>query len=98
MQKETERLEKAEYIAREIIAEARGRLVLHFPYLDQAIYGLRPLPLKSVPFGSDGSFLFYDPIFLIDQYERDENSAFPQDEAGLTKTFQTWPRGGFHIP
>ena len=22
----------------------------------------------------------------------------PQDEAGLTKTFQTWPRGGFHIP
>ncbi len=75
MQKETERREKAEYIAREIIAEARGRLVLHFPYLDQAIYGLRPLPLKSVPFGSDGSFLFYDPIFLIDQYERDENSA-----------------------
>ena len=75
MQKETECREKAEYIAREIIAEARGRLVLHFPYLDQAIYGLRPLPLKSVPFGSDGSFLFYDPIFLIDQYERDENSA-----------------------
>ena len=22
----------------------------------------------------------------------------PQDEAGLTKTFQTWPRGWFHIP
>ena len=22
----------------------------------------------------------------------------PQDEAGLTKTFQTWPRGGFHLP
>ena len=22
----------------------------------------------------------------------------PQDEAGLTKTFQTWPRGRFHIP
>ena len=21
-----------------------------------------------------------------------------QDEAGLTKTFQTWPRGWFHIP
>ena len=22
----------------------------------------------------------------------------PQDEAGLTTTFQTWPRGWFHIP
>src|SRR5574340_1218701 len=22
----------------------------------------------------------------------------PQDEAGLTKTFQSWPRGWFHIP
>ena len=22
----------------------------------------------------------------------------PQDEAGLTTTFQTWPRGCFHIP
>ena len=22
----------------------------------------------------------------------------PQDEPGLTKTFQTWPRGWFHIP
>ena len=25
-------------------------------------------------------------------------SVAPQDEAGLTKTFQTWPRGWFHIP
>ena len=22
----------------------------------------------------------------------------PQDEAGLTETFQTWPRGWLHIP
>ena len=22
----------------------------------------------------------------------------PQDEAGLTKTFQPWPHGWFHIP
>ena len=22
----------------------------------------------------------------------------PRDEAGLTTTFQTWPRGWFHIP
>ena len=26
------------------------------------------------------------------------NVLAPQDEAGLTKTFQTWPRGWFHIP
>ena len=25
-------------------------------------------------------------------------SEAPQDEAGLTTTFQTWPRGWFHIP
>ena len=75
MQKQTERREKAEYIAREILAEARGRLVLHFPYLDQAFYGLRPLSQKTVPFGADGYFLFYDPFFLIEQYEQDENSA-----------------------
>ena len=75
MEKENERLEKAEYIAGEILAEARGRLVLHFPYLDQAIFGLRPLSSKIVSFGSDGAFLYYDPFYLIDQYEKDENAA-----------------------
>ena len=27
-----------------------------------------------------------------------EGPVAPQDEAGLTKTFQTWPRGWLHIP
>ena len=40
--------------------------------------------------------------FLIVQlshpYTTTGETIAPQDEAGLTKTVQTWPRGGFHIP
>ena len=38
-----------------------------------------------------------DPLSLNQEGVPDLPVA-PQDEAGLTKTFQTWPRGGFHIP
>ena len=38
--------------------------------------------------------------FSIYQHESDTgiHPVAPQDEASLTKTFQTWPRGWFHIP
>ena len=45
-----------------------------------------------------------DEALLLNKVKRAENIGLtkvhcaPQDEAGLTKTFQTWPRGGFHIP
>ena len=34
----------------------------------------------------------------IMKWQKDRTLKEPQDEAGLTKTFQTWPRGWFHIP
>ena len=37
-----------------------------------------------------------DFIFLVEGVP--DLPVAPQDEAGLTKTFQTWPRGWFHIP
>ena len=42
---------------------------------------------------------YYEQLYVnkIDTLEPDPPVA-PQDEAGLTKTFQTWPRGWFHIP
>ena len=50
-------------------------------------------------------FLYYlygcDPFVMIicDYLEGvPDLPVAPQDEAGLTKTFQTWPRGWFPIP
>ena len=46
--------------------------------------------------GADACFVYTDSSFggvLIVNLP-----VAPQDEAGLTKTFQTWPRGWFHIP
>ena len=52
----------------------------------------------AVEFG--GTTLFSDVSFVINEKDRialmGKNGA--GDEAGLTKTFQTWPRGWFHIP
>ena len=50
-------------------------------------------PLVSDPASGASSF----PIMLCLEGVPDLPVA-PQDEAGLTKTFQTGPRGWFHIP
>ena len=41
---------------------------------------------------------YADDTTLMAESEEADLPVAPQDEAGLTKTFQTWPRGWFHIP
>ena len=39
-----------------------------------------------------------EKTLMLEKIEGRNLPVAPQDEAGLTKTFQTWPRGWFHIP
>ena len=52
----------------------------------------------------DATVLVIEPIASVGTQEQmlleqvPDLPVAPQDEAGLTKTFQSWPRGWFHIP
>ena len=52
-------------------------------------------------FNSDDHYIYYcarNPSEVLCLEGVPDLPVAPQDEAGLTKTFQTWPRGWFHIP
>ena len=55
-----------------------------------------PAPLPLSPFYPPDLDRRVDPLLSLEGVP--DLPVAPQDEAGLTKTFQTWPRGWFHIP
>ena len=61
---------------------------------------LREMSLKM--FTSKALKPIYSPLAVMKKETYERRSKYdlpvaPQDEAGLTTTFQTWPRGRFHI-
>ena len=58
------------------------------PFLSPGIKPVSPVwQVDSLPLSHLGSHYFIPDLPVA-----------PQDEAGLTTTFQTWPRGWFHVP
>ena len=55
-----------------------------------------PGPLPLSPFYPPDLDRGSTPLFCLEGVP--DLPVAPQDEAGLTTTFQTWPRGWFHIP
>ena len=66
-----------------------AQLVHHLLYITIC---LNPPPAISKP----KSLSWSTPLLCLEGVP--DLPVAPQDEAGLTKTFQTWPRGWFHIP
>src|SRR5574342_545453 len=58
---------------------------------------MRPTKFPEIPVSLErNTEVFRHPLLCLEGVP--DLPVAPQDEAGLTKTFQTWPRGWFHIP
>lgn len=64
----TEEEERLDRIARRIIILSRSTIVVNMRYLDQAVFHLMPVP-GALSLATDGRFLFYEPEFLIHEYQ-----------------------------
>ena len=77
-EKNAAREKRAVFLAEEILNDVRGRVLLHLPYLSEAVMKLA-LCGEGVPegfsFGTDGSCLFFDPAFIFRLWKADEKEA-----------------------
>ena len=70
-----ERLQKAEEIARQIWKLSRDKLLVNLRFLDRALSSL----VFRVQYGldgisCDGKTVFYDPLYVLGQYKKEQNS------------------------
>lgn len=67
--------QKIEKLAGEILELSKSTLLLNLRFLDMAIYDLRPIPMPQGSVHTDGQFLFYNPIYILQCYKREQESA-----------------------
>ena len=67
----TEEEARLDRIARRIIILSRSTIVVNMRYLDSAVFKLMPVP-GALSLATDGRFLFYEPEFLIHEYQQEK--------------------------
>ena len=68
----TEEEARLDRIARRIIVLSRRTIVVNMRYLDSAVFKLMPVP-GALSLATDGRFLFYDPEFLLHEYQQEKS-------------------------
>ena len=68
----TEEEARLDRIARRIIVLSRSTIVVNMRYLDSAVFKLMPVP-GALSLATDGRFLFYDPEFLLHEYQQEKS-------------------------
>lgn len=69
---EKEKQVKIESLAEEIIKLARDSIVVNLRFLDSALLALKPVSMRGLlGIQTDGKNLYYDPVFVLKQYERE---------------------------
>lgn len=68
----TEEEARLDRIARRIIVLSRSTIVVNMRYMDSAVFALMPVP-GALSLATDGRFLFYDPEFLLHEYQLEKN-------------------------
>lgn len=68
----TEEEERLDRIARRIIILSRSTIVVNMRYMDAAVFKLMPVP-GALSLATDGRFLFYEPEFLIREYQKEKS-------------------------
>ncbi len=74
----SERQEKAESLARDILTLARSSLLVHFRYLNRAMSHLELICDEMVSAATDGIGFYYNPWYILNVY-RSESSAVAHD-------------------
>ncbi len=69
---EQNRQEKIESLAAQIMRYARDSILVNMRFLDVALAALTPVVKRnSEQIASDGSHLFYDPVYLLQKYKKE---------------------------
>lgn len=68
----TEEEARLDRIARRIIVLSRSTIVVNMRYLNSAVFKLMPVP-GALSLATDGRFLFYDPEFLLHEYQQEKS-------------------------
>lgn len=64
--------EQALPLAERVITYARDSIVMNMRFLDVVISAVKPQPRKGLgAFASDGTMLYYDPVFLLKKYKEE---------------------------
>ena len=70
-----ERLQKAEEIARQIWKLSRYKLLVNLRFLDRALSSLNFRAQYGLAgISCDGKTVFYDPLYVLEQYKKEQNS------------------------
>ena len=64
---------RTEAITREIFSQVRTSIVMKMRFLDMAVFKLKAFPTQ-LTFATDGTFLYYRPIWLLKQYQEEPNN------------------------
>lgn len=68
----TEEEARLDRIAQRIIILSRSTIVVNMRYMDSAVFALMPVP-GALSLATDGRFLFYDPEFLLHEYQQEKS-------------------------
>lgn len=73
--KQTEKENRIEVLAAQVMELARDAIIVHLRFLDVAVAQLRPRPDRSAgTIACDGSYLYYDPVYVLRCYQKEPNS------------------------
>ena len=65
-------MEKVNGLAQKIMGYARDTILVNLRFLDVAVSALTPEPKEGIGgFASDGSRIYYDPVFLLKKYQEE---------------------------
>ena len=67
-------MEKVNGLAQKIMGYARDTILVNLRFLDVAVSALTPGPKEGIGgFASDGSRIYYDPVFLLKKYQEEKD-------------------------
>lgn len=73
--KQTEKENWIEVLAAQVMELARDAIIMHLRFLDVAVAQLRTRPDRSAgTIACDGSYLYYDPVYVLRCYQKEPNS------------------------
>ncbi len=73
MQHETNQLQIAESLAKNIMEYSRDEVMIHLRFLDRALYKM-PFMSYGVTniYGADGNNIYYDPLYVLSSYKKEK--------------------------
>ena len=58
------------HIASEIMSLERNRIYTEMRFFSSALFHLKAAETKSITFGTDGEYLFYNPVYTTEQFKK----------------------------